>query len=142
MLYAENNQHGTQAMCTLIHQKHMFHPPDKMKLLTNKLLLHLQSQCTAGTSSGGCSPILGQSKFKGKQSPTFPTGFTHHKSFFPVLLHQSTHCSPYVSSGQHSDLCARLPPPPTKSQNGNRRNLGMLVKDQAKGHTYALLNHK
>lgn len=44
-----------------------FHPQDHTTVLQNKLSLHLQSRCTTGISSGRCSPILGQSKFKGKQ---------------------------------------------------------------------------
>lgn len=71
MLYAENSEHGMQAMCALMDQKHLFHHPGQMTVLTKKLSLHLPSQCTAGTSRGGCSLVLGQSKFKGKQNPTF-----------------------------------------------------------------------
>lgn len=40
-------------------------PVDQTTALTN-LSLHLQSQCTACMSSGGCSLILSQSKLKGR----------------------------------------------------------------------------
>jgi len=109
--------------CVLMDAKRLLHPPDQMTVLPNNLSLHLQSQCTADMSNGQCSLILGQSKAKGKQSPTFPTDFTHHKSFFLVLLHQSTHCSPCMSSGQHPDLCTR-PTPPRKESGWRQKKFG------------------
>lgn len=77
-------------------------------LSTQTRCLHLQLQCTAGVSSGECSLLLGWGKFKGEQKvPLFLAEVTYHNIYLLVLTYQSTHYSPYRSSGQHSDLHTR-----------------------------------